>query len=340
MYYLVYNDYAVTVQDAVFKQWISSNQSLRLQAESRAEAKIREYLVQKYDLDTEFAPTKVYSPATTYGGNSLVQLNATAWSAATASYALASYVSYTDGNVYKCILQTTIAHEVPTNATYWRLVGVQLGLYYIDYPYPLFQQQGFYNIGDKVFWKGKIYQSLVQTIVPDHQDEIQFQTYSSIPGLNVFPDDAVNGVLSWGVGVAYSVTGLDPNVTQPTWSGVTAYVQGDRVTYNDVTWECRIANTGKIPGDTITYWQSETWIFGDNRNQSIVDAYVAIVMYYLSPRISPKVLPQWVLDKYRMAMDWLQAGAEGLITLDLPEIQPAQGARLRFNSQPKQINGY
>lgn len=340
MYYLVYNDYAVTVQDAVFKQWISSNQSLRVQTESRAEAKVREYLIQKYDLNTEFAPTKVYSPTTTYGGNSLVQLNATAWSVLIAAYTVNTYVSYTDGNVYKCILQTTTAHEIPTNATYWRLVGVQLGLYYLEYPYPVFQQQGYYNIGDKVFWKGKIYQSLVQTVVPGHEAEIQFPMYSSIPGLNVFPDNPTNGVLSWGVGVAYSVLGLDMNVTQTAWSNVTPYTQGQRVTYNNVTWECLQANTGKIPGDTITYWQSETWVFGDNRNQSIVDAYVAIVLYYLSPRVSPKVLPQWVMEKYKMALDWLQAGAEGLITLDLPEIQPHQGARLRYNSQPKQINGY
>ena len=340
MYYLLLNDYKVTIQDAVFNQWISSNQALRIQTESRAEAKVREYLIQKYDLDTEFSPTKVYSPATTYGGNSLVQLNATAWSVATASYAVNAYVSYTDGNVYKCILQTTVAHEVPTNATYWRLVGVQLGLYYIAYPYPVFQQQGVYDIGDKVFWKGKIYESLIQTFTPDHQADIQFQTYSAIPPLNVFPDDPKVGSLSWGVGVSYSVVGLDMNVTQPTWSGVTAYVQGDRVTYDDVTWKCLQANTAKIPGDTITYWQSETWTFGDNRNQSIVDAYVAIVLYYLSPRISPKVLPQWVMEKYKMALDWLQAGAEGLITLDLPETQPSQGQRLRWNSKPKQINGY
>lgn len=340
MGYLVYNDYAVTIQDSAFKQWIASNDALRVQAEPRAQAKIKEYLVQKYDLATEFKSTTIFKETVIYQANALIQLNYPAWVNTTASYSIGDYVSYIDGNVYRCIMATTSAHELPTNATYWALVGTQLGLYYLQYPYGVFNYKSVYVVGDKVFWKGKIYQCLIPTTLPGHATLLQDGTYADVPNYNIFPDDASNGLTYWGAGKSYSVVGLRPNVTQPTWSGITSYTIGDRVTYNGVTWEAITNNLDKIPGIDITNWQSETWTYGDNRNQSILDAYVAITLYYLAFRIAPKVLPEWVKNKYDAAMTWLQSSADGTITLDVPEIQPVQGGRIRFGGTIKQINGY
>lgn len=37
-------------------------------------------------------------------------------------YTVDQYVKYTDNNIYQCILNTTVAHEVPTNTIYWKYI--------------------------------------------------------------------------------------------------------------------------------------------------------------------------------------------------------------------------
>lgn len=337
MGYLVYNDYALTIQEFAFKQWIASNDAYRIQAEPRAQAKIKEYLTQKYDLETEFDDTNVYSDSVRYKAWDLVQFNYSAW--ALGNYTLGQYVSYTDGNVYRCILNTTTS-QVPTNTTYWLLIGSQLGLTYLDLPYPLFDLKTIYNVSDRVYWKGKIYQCLQQTKLPTHVSMLQDVTYANVQPYNTFPDDTINGKNVWGVGVSYSVIGIYPNfvATKGSWSGLTAYFQFDTVIYNGVLWQSLTSNTNKIPGDDITNWQSISWIVGDNRNQSIIDVYVALTLWYLSFRVAPNVLPKWVQSKYEASLSWLQNAADGTITLDVPQKQPYQGARIRFGGNIKQNN--
>lgn len=339
MGYLVLNDYILTIQEFAFKQWIASNDLLRLQAEPRAQAKIKEYLVQKYDTSTEFSDTTIYSDSKTYQANALVQLNYAAW--ATGNYTVGQFVSYTDGNVYRCKLNTT-ANQMPTDTNYWILIGSQLELTYIQYPYPVFDSKSYYNVGDRVFWKGKIYQCLVSTPLPNHTAQLQSVTYNAIPPKNIFPDDKINGVFVWGAGIPYSITGIYPNfqATQGTWSGLTTYNPTDTVFYNGVLWQALKLNLNKIPGDDITNWQSITWVDGDNRNQSIVEIYVYIVLKKLSPRISPQVLPKWIDTEYQRILNTLQDYAEGNITLDMPENQPSSGARIRFGGNVKQNNSW
>jgi hypothetical protein len=339
MGYLVYNDYALTIQEFAFKQWIASNDAYRLQAEPRAEAKIKEFLTQKYDLTTEFDDTNIYADAFRYKAWDLVQLNYSAW--VLGNYTVGQFVSYTDGNVYRCILNTT-SNQIPTNITYWILIGAQLGLTYIDLPYPLFDLKTVYNVSDRVYWKGKIYQCLQQTQLPTHASVLQDVTYANVQPYNTFPDDAINGKNVWGVGVPYSVIGIYPNfvATKGTWTGLTAYVQFDTVVYNGVLWQALKANTNKIPGDDITNWQSITWVVGDNRNQSIIDVYVALTLWYLAFRVAPNVLPKWVQSKYELSLSWLQQAADGTITLDVPEKQPYKGARIRYGGNIKQNNSW
>lgn len=78
-------------------------------------------------------------------------------------------------------------------------------LYYAKLPQPLFQYGGLYNIGDKVFWKDKVYTAKVQTPLLDHDTGLQYREIENIPLANPAPDDPQNGVAYWGVGVAYSV---------------------------------------------------------------------------------------------------------------------------------------
>lgn len=335
--YLVLNDYNVTIQAPALAQWLASNDALRLQTEPRAQAKIKEYLVQRYDLIGEFKPTTVYSDATTYQANALTQLNYPAWVAQ--SYTVGAYVSFTDGNVYRCIQNATSA-QTPTNSAYWLIIGTQCALFYLAYPYQVFDLQAVYAIGDTVFWNGKAYQCLTATTYPSHYVDLQAYEYKNIPPINYFPDDKINGATQWGAGVSYSISNIYPTETAMSWSSATSYTTGQLVTYNGVLWQAIKSNINTTPGADIVTWQSVTWTLGDNRNQSIVDTYVAITLYYLSFRISPKVVPQWIQSKYDEAKSWLQQAAEGGITLDVAELQPSQGARIRFGGNIKQQNGY
>ena len=82
------------------------------------------------------------------------------------------------------------------------------------------------------------------------------------------------------------------------------------------------------------------WTFGDNRNAQIVECMIWITIYKLSPLISPRNIPPLWENKYKEYLTWLQMCAEGDVTLTAPEIQPAQGARIRWGGAIKQSNGY
>ncbi len=340
MSYLRLYDYtAGNIQGVTLTQLLQGVDSQRVVKEAASQAQIISYLVQKYDTDSEFQNTTIFNTTKAYQGNALIELNYTAWLNTVAAYSVNTLVSYTDGNVYICILQTTVAHEVPTNATYWRLVGVQNDLYYITLPYDLFQMNNFYSVGDKVFWKGKVYQCLIPTPPPNHIAEINDFTYAQIPLQNILPDNVKVGKQYWGNGVPYSVTNLVPNAPAPSQWIAGTYAQGDRVLYAGIIWQA-LRNNSIEPSKDILNWNPTNWTFGDNRNAQIVECMVWITIYKLSPLISPRNVPVFWQNKYNECLTWLQMCAQGDVTLNAPEIQPAQGARIRFGGTVKQQNGY
>ncbi|MFI4963178.1 MAG: hypothetical protein ACHP6H_04900, partial [Legionellales bacterium] len=252
----MYSDYIQRANDQSIQQWIANNATILATAEANAEEEIKSYITQRYDATMAFNPTLALSESAIYQANQLVQLNFPAWSSQ-GVYAAGAYQSYTDGNVYRCILATdalwisqnylagakvlytdnnyyvcilnTVSSEVPTNATYWTkiasegpgnvtywtLIGTQLAFFYISFPYPLFAVTGTYKVGDRVFWKGKIYQALIGTVPDTHYDDLQAHVYANIPNSNQFPDDPQYGLQYWGTGISYSVTGNVPTYTNP-----------------------------------------------------------------------------------------------------------------------------
>jgi hypothetical protein len=336
MGYLRLYDYLSNIQSPVFNQLIQSNDALRVTKEAVSQALISSYITQKFDCAKEFKNTSVFSSTVNYNGNDLIELNYPNW--VVQNYIVGQMVTYTDGNCYYCYLNT-IANDLPTNTTYWHLLGKLHDLYYITLPYPEFNVYGFYNVNDIVFWKNKIYKNKVQTNIPSHIGDLQSVNYANIPLNNVFPDDPVNGVANWGTGVLYGVTGLAPNAALPTAWAPGAYVVGNRVLLNGQIW-IAITNNSIKPGLDIINWQPQSWTFGDNRNPQIVEAMVWITIDKLAPLISPRNQPVFWDKKYNEFLLWLQMCADGIVTLGVPVIQPAQGARIRFVSKVKQNNGY
>lgn len=236
-----------------------------------------------------------------------------------------------------------MSDAIPTNATYWTLLGMNFGLYNIPYPYPLFDvNNGNYSKGDIVFYKNNVYQCLIPSGRYDHTKLIQFEAQQNIPLLNVFPDDPANGAICWGTGTPYSVTALLPRQTSlntSAWSNVTTYSQHQLVSYNNQLWQSvGNSNTANIPGADILNWQPLSWLYGDNRDRSLVKNMMDVALYTLHSNIAPQNIPALRQRRYDKAIEWCLAVSKGSITPDLPLLQPTQGGRIRIGGNIKLEN--
>jgi hypothetical protein len=187
--YLRLKDYYQQIQADNLNQIISSDPSIRLTAELASMSELKSYLVQKYDCDDEFRDTVAWNPATVYKAKQLVELDASAYNAAT-PYVVNNLVVFS-GTVYICIQSGT--GQTPSTATaYWTAIAAQYNLYFITLPKSEWLFTTMYTKGDEVFWKDKVYTAL--------RDNMALQ-----------PDEYPT---QWGSGVAYTVAaGILPTDT-------------------------------------------------------------------------------------------------------------------------------
>lgn len=204
--YLIQSDFNKTIQDANLQQIISNDSTILDSAILAAEAECKSYLRQKYNLLMEFMPTLQIDNAVTHKAYYRFYLDAATYNPA-GTYSSGSLALY-QGNVYRCI---TSNETGVWNPYHWTLQGARFDIFYAQPPFPPFDFQGLYNIGDKVFWKDKVYTCLVPTPVIDHETALQYRTYENLPYPNVQPDNVINGLQYWGAGVTYII----PAYTNP-----------------------------------------------------------------------------------------------------------------------------
>lgn len=200
MGYLRYRDYIRQIQDVNLSQIISSDDSIRLDAEVAAESEVKGYLTPKYDIDKEFEDTTVWSPSIIYKAYALVELNYPDY-VTTTTYAINNLVT-NSGKCYICI------HAGATgtfNPSHWTLLGNKYDLFNAIEPKPEFNYKGYYKTGDQVLWKNKIYTALLDSPILDHNTALQYGRVTSLPYPNVFPDDPIDGAKYWGNGTSYSI---------------------------------------------------------------------------------------------------------------------------------------
>lgn len=335
--YLTRQDYFSSIQQENLEQITNEDDNFRLTKEQAAITTIKSYLEQKYDVADEFRETVQFSYSTVYKAKQLVYLDADAYSA-TSLYAL-NALTLVGGNVYRCTTAITIAHTF--NAAEWTLIGAQYSYYYIPTPYPEFNYQTCYVAGDFVFYKDKVYKCLRDSIRIDHTTALQYGSYQNLPFLNSFPTHI--GQTQWSSGAAYSFTALFPSAVPgdfTAWSGVTAYSTGNRISFDSQIWQAQAASTNIEPGTDITKWLPVSYTAGDNRNSQLVEIAIHLTIYKLSPRISPRNVPDVWVKNYDDAIGLLKRSAKGEVTLDVPKLQPKQGQRIRWGSEVKNINSY
>ena len=337
MSFLRARDYLPQIQPSILNQLTKGDLLVQADAEENAQEEISSYLRQRFDITTAFANTVVFDPDVAYNAGQLVELNYATW--INQDYKKGALVSYTDGNAYLCV-NNTVNNDLPTVENCWTKVGVNYGLYYIPNPYPEFDINRNYSIGEIVYWKNNVYKCLIPSSVYNQSARIQFQTQQNVPLLNVFPDDAVNGSVYWGNGIAYQIASLLP-LQQPVvaWDSGTNYPVNGLVSYNNQSWQSlKPNNKDNTPGADIINWQPVSWVYRDNRDRSLVKNMVDIALYTLHSNIAPQNIPALRQRRYDKALEWCMAVAKGSITPDLPLLQPTQGDRIRIGGNIKLEN--
>jgi hypothetical protein len=292
MSYLITSDYKKQIQSDNLSQITGNDTSILNSAELTAIEETQSYLVQKYDLSNEFQSLLAFDSAVVYKGNTRVYLDSDTYNQS-ANYVVGNAVINAN-NYYICKADTTGTFDV--NA--WTLINPQYTIYYAQYPYQVFDFNTQYSVGDKVFWKDKIYTCLIATQPLGQDTALQYRTYQNIPDLNISPDNINNGSFYWKFESDYSV---------PANTAITA----------------------------TTYWTQ-----GDNRSQQLLTFLIDITLYHLHSRISPRNIPELRVKRYDDAIRWLKAVGKGDVTANLPLLKPAQGSRIRYGGNVKNINSY
>jgi phage gp36-like protein len=185
MPYILKSDYNHLIQETNLLQLIDNDEAIRTRCENTAIKEMRSYLSARYDLEVEMVVPTIWVKATSYTGNQLVYLYASAYVPET-TYSLNNLVEY-DGDVYICI---QAGQGKMGNASYWTVMGSMYSMFTAIPNADNFDYETQYEKDDEVFYKGKKYTATTDTI-------------------NIFPDDEDYGDNYWGAGVADTFTGVN-----------------------------------------------------------------------------------------------------------------------------------
>lgn len=99
------------------------------------------------------------------------------------------------------------------------------------------------------------------------------------------------------------------------------------------------ANATTIPANT-ALTNATKWIEGDNRSAQLVSNMIDICLYHAFSRVAPNNIPKMRVDRHNEAIEWLKAAGDGSITVNLPRLNPIQGARVRYGSAVQKNNNH
>ncbi len=304
--YLRKFDYKISMQTNPLAALEQSDHNVLQQAERYAEELIKSRLAQKFDFSLEFTSTDTFVFNKVYNGYNRAYLDFPVYDPSKTYPTIGSIASIATGaNQGQWVSIAAIGTPEAFTPAHWKLVGQLNDIFYIALPAPAFNVLGKYLVGDKVFYKNKIYQAILQSAARDHQSVLNAIEYSNIGFPNFFPDDTVNGFKQWGVGVAYSVNCsiydhvLYPNSVPtdfPTWSAGSYSLNAIR-NYGGVIYFNTLANNTAIPGADLT-WLPITWTAGDNRCQEILKGYVDVSLWRMSSAMAPRSVPEYLQRNY------------------------------------------
>jgi hypothetical protein len=317
MGYLVLNDYKTYIQGDYLRQLTQADPDKRLIAEKQAMQDVVQRITQKYDLDLELTATAPWDKTRAYGAGerATIALSAsgfTEWAASTV-YVVGAAVIHL-GSGYFCITGNSDATFLPSK---WALAGKTNDIFYVGFP------------NDCTIQGEPAPATLTEPYKPmfnyrnlyNSGDIVWWRGYKYT---NVQPSTVANHQVQlqyttyenlpfWNV---FPDSPL--NATQKYWNNKTAFLVPAGTPLTDTDW----------------------WVAGDNRNQTIKAGMVVITVFRLSPLLAPGNKPEHWLEDYRGVLSDLNDAAQGLTTLVLPMVQPQRGLKTRTGGDIKNVNNY
>lgn len=125
------------------------------------------------------------------------------------------------------------------------------------------------------------------------------------------------------------------------YSPTVAYSVGDLISYvnsEDDLFICAIDTAaGENPVSDPTKWTK-----GDNRNQYLLTIFIDITLYHAHSRINPRNIPEFRIERYRDAIQWLKSVNSGKISPAFPKLAAPTvlGLNVHYGTTKKDTNTY
>jgi len=336
--YLTLNDYLTTIRsDQLNNQLLdyidNGGEFEKQDAESFAMDEARSILGSYFYLDFEFRPILPFNYNKKYYPGDRCIIDFPEWVAASSSNIVdeGNSATYSVGD---CVIRQSVGFcctksnsDTEFNANNWIQIGRQFDIYFVNYPYDLFQLKptsqiglktpGLYEVGSKVCWDKSLYLCRNGSAILSHQAKEQFYKIDDFPSPNMFPNQPSN-----------------------------QYNDGNRQWINKGLFFLRNIypsreHIDEDENEGIDAWSAQyrkNWTFGDNRNSTMKQILIAIVIAKLMSRNS------FQLEERSRNRDWayrkLEKIRNGEHTTLIPILQPEQVGNISWGGSPKIINTF
>ena len=210
---LINSDYNRIIQKLDLDQITLGDWSIVYSTEAVVKEEISSYISKRYDISKIFVNLDKFSLTNTYYAGDITYISENDWNDVL-TYNPGDRVRYPINNVEYVFINTATASGAtysPTNGSYWNQGVLDGSLYYVNYPYPLYNQSQVYVTGDKV-----LYNNIIYTAIKDNNgdylnedsvyDVDSFNTSAIIPGYSTKWSDYWTAATS-----SYTVSGIQPD---------------------------------------------------------------------------------------------------------------------------------
>lgn len=127
------------------------------------------------------------------------------------------------------------------------------------------------------------------------------------------------------------------------WNASKVYLAEDKtlVVYENNEDDLYFVNTDTIAGESPDTAPSK-WTKSDIRHQYLLTIFIDITLYHAHSRINPRNVPDFRIERYRDAIDWLKKVNKGFVTPDFPvkENPVVEGRNIHFGTTKIDSNTY
>ncbi len=341
--YLTLNDYLTTIRSDQLNNQIldyvdEGGDFERRQSEAFAMDEVRSVLGSYFYLDFEFRPLLPYSAIKKYNAGDRVILDFPYWVAGSNSESESDseeQVGYKEGDcvILESDLRAYICKNPNNDISFvignWILLGKQYDIFFVNFPYDIFQLNPSPQIGtttpglytankSRVCWEKNVYLCRNNSWIIGHQAREQYYNVNDFPSPNMFPNT------------------VDSNYTDGNRQWIDKgefFLKNVNPSYPDISKEDE-----NVDIDAWTEQYRPSWTLGDNRNATMKEIIVSLSIWKLMSRNS-FMLKERAIQRdlaYRKLTDI----RKGEVTTLIPILQPEQVGDISWGGSPRIVNTF